>query len=166
VHASFYTWGGKVKTLRIRAAKERDIGLFIKLWKSYIVNEYAQGSGVPASEENMEVYRDIFNLYVSGEEKGVVLFVGECAVFMFGTAGTSRIQSERDPIANGWGVYVEPDHQGQGIAEALYKAAHKELKEMGFKTVGGHCYLENEAAWAVLDKMGYKKIQYVVVKDL
>lgn len=152
--------------IRVRNGKPRDLGLFLSMWRKYLENEYAQGSGVPATDENMEVYCDIFNLYVSGEEPGVVLFVAECAVFMFGTAGTSRLQSERDPVANGWGVYVDPDHQGQGIADALYTQAHKQLKELGFKTVGGHCYLENEAAAAVLEKQGYKKIQYVMVREL
>ena len=156
----------KVKNIRVRKARSRDLGLFTKLWTAYLISVYEKGSGVPPSKDNLEFFRIMFNLYVSGEEKGVVLFVGEVGVMLLGTAGISPIKTDYDPVAQGWGMYVEPDYQGQGICTALYTEGFKKLKEMGFKTILGHCMLEDEKAWGSLEKVGYTKLQYAVKRDV
>ena len=156
----------EMKNIRVRKARSRDLGIFIKLWKSYLNEAYEHGSGVPPSEENIEFFRTIFNLYVNGTEKGVVLFVGEGAVLLLGTAGASPIKTDHDPVAQGWGMYVAPELRGNKVSQVLYEEGFKQLKEMGFKTVLGHCMLEDEVAWKSLTRVGYEKLQYVVMRDL
>jgi len=117
-------------------------------------------------DENMAVYEQIFNMYVSGEEPGVVLFVGECAVAMWGTPGETGIKTELDPVANGWGIYVSPDQRGADISTKFVDVAKEKLKELGFKAIVDSALADEKYATANAEAFGYKCFQKTYVYEL
>jgi GNAT superfamily N-acetyltransferase len=154
-----------VKKIRVRVAKERDLGLFRKLWREFLVEHYEVGSKVLV-DENMPLFEQIFNMYVSGEEKGVVLFVGECAVAMWGTPGEMSIRTELDPIATGWGIYVQPDQRGEDISTKFLEVARDKLKELGFKVITDSALIDEKYVTANAEKFGYKLFQRTYIYEL
>lgn len=145
----------ELKKIRVREAKPRDIGLFKKLWKDFLVEQQSLGSIVKGdSDRTNEVYSNVFNMYV-GEEpsyQGVVLFIGEIAVVMAGDNGIDAEFTIGTRPANVFGVYVAPDHRGKGLATKLYEEAFKRLKTMGFDAVYGTIINDNVGSVKTLEK--------------
>ncbi len=147
----------KMKTPRIREAKPRDIGLFKKLWKLYLEEQHAQGTVILPTAENLEVYVNIFKMYVDpdipeeAQQEGVVLFIGEVAMIMWGDAD-SVVETALGKTACGWGVYVMPDHRGKGLSDLLHKETVKRLIEFKFDTVYGFVSTENTHGFDALKR--------------
>lgn len=130
----------ELKKARVRTAKPRDVGLFKKLWMQYLEEQTKQGGLVIPSLDNVEVFANIFKMYVDPDMPeearfdGVVLFVGEVAVLMWGESG-SAATTEMGKTAYAWGIYIVPDQRGNGLSDKLQQEARKRLKEMGFDSL-------------------------------
>lgn len=151
--------------IRVREAKLRDKGLFRKLWSQLLEDQYEKGSQVLPSENNLDIYEVIFEKYVSGEFPGVVLFVAEDAVLMWGHTGQEALET-KDKIATGWGTYVGPKLRGKGASKELRKVACEKLKELGFEIVMGTTLTGNEEGEVSTEKFGFKKQACVVCYSL
>ena len=119
------------KKIRIREAKPRDVGLFTKLWKSYLESNEKAGSVICPNDQNMAGPILMFERYVSADLRGVILFIADYAVLM---AGEQALPLEYNcgRVANLWGAYTLPDHE---IGSQLVDEGLKRLKEKGFDTV-------------------------------
>lgn len=129
---------------RVREAKDNDLdrGLFATLWKEFLEDQFAKGSHIRPTDENVKVFLNIYDNYLSGKFAGVVLFVGLDAVCMMGDTG-NVFDSTYGKIAKGWGTYVRPNKRGQGISKRLREAGYNKLREMGFDNVFGDLLLGN-----------------------
>ena len=132
-----------MKRIRVREAKPRDIGLFKKLWIKLLADQNSKGSLIKANDVNLDVATNLFKMYVDSEisgefqREGVVLFVSDVAVLMWGDMGPNFQLEIGDKIAYGWGIYIEPEHRGKGISDQLQAEAIKKLSEMGFDAMLG-----------------------------
>ena len=127
------------KKVRIREAKVRDVGLFTKLWKAYLESNEKVGSVICPNERNMAGPTILFERYVSGDLRGVVLFVADYAVFMAGEQ-TLPLEYNCGRVANLWGSHVLPSHE---VGPQLVNEGLKRLKEKGFNTLLFTCVADH-----------------------
>lgn len=115
----------ELKNIRVREAKGRDIGLFRKLWTQFLETQRTQGSG--RDVKALALYEHLFNSYVAKEADGIVLFVADKGVLMWGEHGPLDIYTEKTVAA--WGDYSDgnPD-----IKAALLVRAEEWAKSVGY----------------------------------
>lgn len=126
------------KKPKVRHAKAGDRNLFKKLWLEYLTESYeSKDSEIKPSQKNLETYGLFFDLYVEKKLQGLVLFIGESAVLMWGSIGATPFEMDTVHRAMGWGTFVKPDARRKGYSKLIRTEAAKLLKEMGFETVVG-----------------------------
>ena len=135
----------ELKNIRVREAKERDLGLFRKLWMGLLEEQEAKGSTTKATKKTLAVFENIFQAYVEGKYEGIVLFIADKAVLMWGDSGVG-IDYSKGKIASGWGTYVALDARKKGLSKAIRKRGNELLKEKGFSGITGHVIKDDEAA--------------------
>jgi GNAT superfamily N-acetyltransferase len=140
--------------VRVRKAKPRDLGLFRKLWQKFMEDNYELGHLVLPSKQNLDVACIYFDKYVSGEAEGIVLFVANDAVLMWGD-DLSPIETRLEKPAQGWGVYVAPQRRRQGVSMIMREEGKKMLIEMGFTHVTGSTTLQNNPSYDSSVKLGF-----------
>lgn len=129
--------GNEIKRIKVRKAKPGDHGLFKSLWMELLEAQAELGSTIIPNEHNVEAVMSLFNAYVSGDLDGVVLFVANVGVLMYGDMSNPFETTLGTRAAFGYGQYVKPDHRGRGILDAMMKEALTELKAMGFDVLHG-----------------------------
>jgi len=128
----------KNKQPKVRHAKPGDRNLFKKLWMEYLISSHESGdSEVIPNENNLEKFCIMFDLYTSKDVEGIVLFVGDYAVLMWGSIGVLPFDAKVSQRAMGWGTYIKPSYQGKGISKIIRRAGIEELKKMGFQCIFG-----------------------------
>jgi len=148
----------ELKKVRIREAKERDLGLFRKLWKAFLTEQRERGAAMLPNDHNMEMFDGLFNLYVVEKSfKGFILFVGEQAVLMAGNPG-NIFETSLGEVAYGWGAYVAPEYRGKKIGKELYAAAKEKIMEMGFDHFCATHLLVDDASRHVLERAAEGKL--------
>ena len=145
---------GEIKNVRVREARDRDIGLFRKLWLSLLTAEAEKGS-IIAPEESIELYETLFNAYVSGTFEGTVLFVADKAVLMWGTTALA-LRHTPGRLLTAWGMHVEPEAP-EGVSKALSEAAETWAKEHGFDGAVAQFHGDEEEGYEVWAKVAYRK---------
>lgn len=128
---------GEMKKIRVRKAKDGDHGLFKKLWQELNEAQFELGSTIIPNEQNLEAMLAMFEAIVSGEQDGVVLFVSDVAVLMWGEMGNPFETTHGTRIAFGYGHYVAPEQRGRGILDKMTEVAFAKLKEQGFESMAG-----------------------------
>lgn len=129
--------GNTIKKFRVRKATIRDLWLFRKLWMKMLEEQAAKGSLIKANEHNVDVAATIFEAYVEEDLKGVVLFVSEVGVLLYGDMANPYELSVGKKIAYGFGQYVSPEYRGRGVLDLMMAEAFKQLRLMGFDTMFG-----------------------------
>lgn len=129
---------GELKKIRVRKATARDVGLFRKLWREMMEEQYTAGSPVLPNDHNLKVIEEIFEAYVEETLEGVVLLVSDVGVLMYGDMANPLQLSVGDKVAYGWGQYVAPDSRGKGILDKMAEKAFKQLGDMGFSAMLGN----------------------------
>jgi len=94
---------GALKRIRVRKARSEDIGLFRRLWKALMEEQYKAGSLVLPSDENLKVAEALFKAYVEEDLEGVVLFVSNVGILMYGDMASPYQLSVGDKVAYGFG---------------------------------------------------------------
>lgn len=122
-----------MKQIRVREARERDLGLFRKLQAEFAEDPENEGTLVKYEEENCEFFDALFNMYVDSSH-GFVLFVAEWGMIVVG-ALRSEAKFKMGDIANVWFAYVSQAGQKNGIEEALFEAAIEKVKEQGYNGI-------------------------------
>ena len=140
----------------IRQAIQADFPTFLRLWLDYMQDQQEQGEPLLPTPQTISFFTLLFTAYVSGARKGVVLLDENRAVMLWGAGlADAPFDTAHDPQARSWGVYVAPEHRGKGISRALYEAAKKILREMGFKTMTTGVLIENRAGRNSLISEGF-----------
>jgi GNAT superfamily N-acetyltransferase len=148
----------ELKKVRVREAKERDLGLFRKLWKAFLTEQRGRGAAMLPSSHNMEIFDALFNLYVVEKSfKGFILFVGEQAILMAGNP-VSEFESSLGEVCYGWGAYVAPEYRGKKIGKELYSVAREKILEMGFDHFCATHLLVDVASRHVLERAADGKL--------
>lgn len=111
----------ELKKIRVREAKLRDVGLFKKLWAESLQQGAKAGSIVAATERTLDAYVKLFNVYVEGDYEGIVLFVADKGVLMWGCAGSPMDYSAGRMITD-WGFYATSE-SSEDIQRALLEHA-------------------------------------------
>jgi len=120
----------KYKEPRVRIAKAGDRNLFRKLWMAFLEEAYnGKDAEIKPTEHNLDRYSALFDAYVGKELPGVVLFVGEAAVLMWGTT-PMPFESDTQQRAIGWGVYVKPSFKDKDYVKLIKTEAIQLLKSM------------------------------------
>jgi hypothetical protein len=118
----------ELKNIRVREAKGRDIGLFRKLWTLLIQTQCEQGSG--RDLKALALYEHLFNRYVAKEADGIVLFVADKGVLMWGDHGPLDVYAEKTVAS--WGDYSDGNPE---IKTALLAHAEEWAKSCGYVNV-------------------------------
>lgn len=134
----------QLKNIRVREAKDRDIGLFKKLWLELLVDQEKAGSVVRADEQTLSFYETLFNAYLNHNLPGTVLFVADKAVLMWGDSGSPLSYPEKTVTA--WGHYVVPESNPR-IEEKLILTATEWAREQGFGGKLSQVSTDDEAAF-------------------
>lgn len=119
--------------IRVRRAKVGDRGLFRKLWKEFLDSQAALGHDILSNERNLDFYLKLFDLYMSGDLEGIILFVSEDAVLMWGSNGAApplEVRYGKKP-ALAWGSFVREGHDPK-VGLKLEGKAINILKDLGF----------------------------------
>lgn len=119
---------GDLKTIRVREAKPRDVGLFRKLWTQFLYGQKEQGS--VRDEKALGLYEHLFHLYMSKEAEGIVLFVADKGVLMWGDNGPLLAYPEKTLSA--WGDFSDGNPE---IKAALVAHAEEWAKSNGYVNV-------------------------------
>src|SRR5574338_277088 len=145
----------KHKKPRVREAKPGDRSLFKKMWTELLEDQNKKGFPVKATENNVEVYAKIFDAYVGGRLKGIVLFIAEDAVLMWGERGVDIFDTEWDDAGQGWGTYVRARARKKGYSKLIREVAVKKMKELGIKMVLGTGIHGNDEGVTSGQKFGF-----------
>ena len=119
-----------IKNPRVRVAKPRDVGLFRKLWKLFLEEQKEMGGVILPNEQNLEIFTNLFKIYTDPDPEeeakldGVVLFIGEVAVMMWGDPDVP-IETTLGKTAYAYGIYVLPDNRQQGLSNLLHEEPYK-----------------------------------------
>lgn len=137
------------RELPIRLAVEEDLEDFLALWMEFLIDREKNGGDFVANDKALRYFETIFNLYVTGERKGVCLIAGSessiqryygkgrMGVTLWGEGPADYIDFARGPVAMGWGVYVRPEFRRTGLSLAMRELAADELRRLGFRRVTG-----------------------------
>jgi hypothetical protein len=132
----------ELKKIRVREAKPRDIGLFKKLWAEHLEASAKAGSIIAATEKTLDVYVKLFNMYLAGDYEGVVLFVADKGVLMYGDAG-APLEHVHGRMVTDWGHY-STSGAPEGLEDALQTHAQAWAVEHGFDGVLVDAYGESK----------------------
>ena len=138
----------------IRVASAKDATTFRSFFKAFVIDQARRGGQIAGEDRTMAaLYEPLFWAYVNGERNGVCLLAGiqpVVGILLWGdTLAPSPIAFRDGPVAQGWGVYVEPSMRGTGISRRMRKAARKILRDMGFKRLVGSAVLPEPVRKAV-----------------
>ncbi len=151
---------GALKRIRVRKATMHDIGLFRKLWKSMLEEQYKAGSLILPNDHNVKVMETLFEAYVNEDLQGVVLLVSDVGILMYGDMANPQQLSIGDKVAYGFGQYVAPENRGKGILDKMAETAFKQLIDMGFDVMVGNTMIEDthgdEAYARVVKQSGFE----------
>jgi GNAT superfamily N-acetyltransferase len=143
---------GDMKKIRVRKAKASDHGLFKKLWMELLQAQNELGSTVISDEQSIEPVMQLFTAIIDGDLDGVVLFVADAGVLMYGDAGNPMHLTVGEKVAYGYGHYVRPDARGKGILDAMITEAVKELRAMDFDVILGSTLEKDTHGLAALER--------------
>ena len=159
----------KVKGPRVRHAKPGDRNLFRKLWTEYLTESYeSKDAEIKPDEFNIDRYSLFFDLYVTEKVPGIVLFIGDSAVLMWGGIGEPPFHMDTER-AIGFGTYVRPDARKKGYSTLIRKEGARLLKEMGFDAVVGeikHGGKDFDLRVKAAEKAGLKPYATIWTMDL
>lgn len=155
----------EVKKLRVRDAKPTDGGLFRKLWIKYLEEQHQKGNHILPNDHNMDLFEKLFNLYVSDTWDGIVLFIADKAVLMWGEV-PQEFEHNLGRFANGWGTYVDEAIRERGASKLLREAAFDKLREKGFESVQGAVLTGDGVSEGSVYDHNWDKISTICVYDL
>ncbi len=138
----------------IRRATRKDFASFNTLWQGLAIDQSKRGGQFAWEERVMAAFwGPLFWAYVNYERPGVCLLAGieeTNAVLLWGAPLVPSMVTLRDePVAHGWGVYVNAAQRGTGLSRRLRAAACNELRDLGFKRVFGSVIVPEDARKAV-----------------
>lgn len=137
----------------IREATAQDYPTFLKLWISFLEDQLVMGGDVLPTPKTISFFTVVFNAYITGERRGVVLLAADYGVSLWGEdMAESPVDSSFSPLARGWGTYVMPEHRREGLGNALREYGSRRMREMGFAYIAGTILVTNEVSTQSLKK--------------
>ncbi len=124
----------------IRLAKLHDRPHFLRMWSRYLSGQEKDGSHLIENLHNLFIFLDFFESYVLGNVDGHCLLWQipdrePSGLLMFGAAlDPPGWETDLGKTGNLWGVYVDPEFNGQGIALKMVAYGQKLALEAGFDT--------------------------------
>lgn len=145
----------------IRHATLQDRTTFLKLWGAHLLEQEKDGSKLLATTSNLYKLLDYFESYVGGSLFGIVSIVEEdgeaIGICMAGEFATDdHWDTTLGKLANLWGVYVEPDHRGNGLGVKLFATVLERGRELGFDAVETYVRVDNKHGQRVAKAFGTK----------
>lgn len=126
----------------IRRGRMEDRPHFLRLWARFLEEQRKLGSHVLPNLRNLYHCLEAFESYTAGNVPGGVVFWwpkdldGPVAGVMGGAnLGPNDWDTDLGQLATLWGVYVDPEYQGQGIGLKIFGEIAKIGVEMGFDSV-------------------------------
>jgi len=148
----------ELKRIRVRAAKARDIGLFKKLVMEAMQEQEKQGSIMRAGDGTLAVCEQLFHMYLDEDLEGVVLFVADRGLLLWGDAA-STMDSSLGKVITAWVTYVVPGSP-EGVREALSQHAEEWAKEHGFEGIQVNSFRESPPM------EGYEPVVTVLYREI
>lgn len=150
----------------VRHATLDDRRDFKHLWRMLLEEGAEQGSEIAADEHNLDIYVGIFERYIQGLVRGVVILAeiddaGPVGVVMWGDP-QNPFHMNFPRLASGWGTYVVPEAREDGISLELRKEACKALKALGFTHMMGMALESNLAGIESMKKVPGVKLHGLV----
>lgn len=133
------------------------------MWNEFLVDREKNGGDFVANGKALRYFETIFNLYVTGERKGVCLIAGSessiqryygqgrMGVTLWGEGPADYIDFVRGPVAFGWGVYVRPEFRRIGLSLSMRELASEELRKLGFRRVTGSSHIPERLRGDITD---------------
>lgn len=120
--------------IRIRDAKDRDLGLFRKLLDEFLTDPDNENFLVEADSDETKFYFDeMFKTSVDLDDS-FVIFVADKAC-LAACSLRAGVKFKQGFVATIWMAHVSKDVRDEGIEEALFKEAKKRLNSLGFDAI-------------------------------
>jgi GNAT superfamily N-acetyltransferase len=161
----------KNKEIKFRVGIARERGLFRKLWKEFLEEEYEKGKGNPITimptEKNLDTYCYLFDQYTSDAVPGFALFYREDAVHLCGYNGVGFETEKGDAkTAQSFGTYVRPAFRGKGISGLIYLKSEEICKQKDMPIIVGSVRSSNKESMSSVEKANWKVYGHILYKDL
>ena len=118
-----------------RVATPRDEDDFSALWVEYLTHLEKAGSLLPANEETLALFVQLFREITHGRMRGLSLIVPGVAVCLWGPE--IPVPTRYGLAIQGQGTYVRESARGQGLGSAMYAVGFGHLRDMGFQVFVG-----------------------------
>ncbi len=145
----------------IRLGTFEDRPHFLWLWARLLESQRKLGSPVLPNLCNLYHCLDAFESYTGGNVPGCVVFwwpkeSEEPVGVVMGGAELAPNHWETDlgRLATLWGVYVDPEYQGQGIGLKMFVEILRVGRELGFDSVETHIISGNEHGREIAEASG------------
>src|SRR5437763_13645281 len=101
-------------------------------------------------------------------DKHYATFVAVSGRKVCGMIGTFACYTyeHNNPSARILALVVSDEMRGRGVGHALIAAAEKDLAQKNIQRVGGNTHFDRKKAHEHYEKLGYKKNDYRIVKEL
>jgi GNAT superfamily N-acetyltransferase len=152
----------------IREATEQDYPTFLKLWITYLESQLSFGGDILPTPKTISFFTVVFNAYVTGERRGVVLLAGpDWGVSLWGEdMGDPPVDTRYAPLARGWGTYITPEHRREGLGNQIREYGSRRMRDMGFKHIAGTILTTNEVSTQSLKKYETSTLMMLHIKAL
>jgi len=141
----------------LRETTVEDVEEFFRIYADKRITQYMEDLYPTIEEEKAYTRKYIDNAY-HFYEYGVWTIVHKETGNIIGRAGLSATDGFEDPDL---GYVLDTAYQGQGIALEVCSAILEYAKEyLGVEKINALVHRENEASLRLLDKLGFKKIEF------
>jgi len=125
-----------------------------------MAEEEKGGSHVIANVPNLYRCLDKFENYAYGSQLGMTVFYRPgsekepVGVVMAGELGVDEFETDMGKVATLWGVFVQPEYRGQGLALKLFQEILAEGLRRGFDSVETYVRFNNPHGKRVAEAFG------------
>jgi len=134
---------------------------FLRLWAGFLDEQRKSGSHVLPNLKNLYMCLEHFENYAAGRIRGGTVFYSPgdelepVAVVMGGDRGIpDEWETDLGIMATLWGVYVEPEYRGQGIAIKLFRELFRVGLEQGIDSIDTCVLAGNQHGEEVAEAFG------------
>lgn len=134
---------------------------FLRLWSRHMTDEEKNGGHTIANLRNLYRCLDRFENYAYGSQLGMTVFYRPgpdkepVGVVMAGELSpVDEFETDVGKLATLWGVYVDPEYRGQGLALKLFKRIWEEGLSRGFDAVETYVRFNNPHGKRVAEAFG------------
>jgi GNAT superfamily N-acetyltransferase len=148
------------------AGDRKDVAALIY---NYLLCMREKGSEVIPSDRTLSFFTEVFDLYLEGDEEGVVLVAvspGGSLVGITMAGHTIPFDTIYGKTATGWLTFVTPEARGHGTGTHLRGALRSALRDLGYSAIAAGYHMWNDDSRRFVEQRGFRSLQVYGVETL